>query len=101
MGPWIQWNCSFGFHLLLLMIRLHKSTPYGHLAMLHLSEGVGNAARVAATYLYRDGILTVFPNFGLLELPLPLGPPNPQLKNVAEESLLDKVSRILIWICCY
>ncbi len=101
MGPWIQWSYPFGLRLLLLTMRLHKRIPYGHLAMLHLSEGVGNAARVAATYLCSDGILTVFPDFGLLELPLPLGPTNPQLKNVAEESLLDKVSRILIWICCY
>ena len=47
MGPWIQWNYSLGFHLLLLTMRLHRSTPVRHLAMLHLSEGVKDAACVA------------------------------------------------------
>ena len=51
-------------------------------------------------YRYSSGILTGFP-FGTLELPRALGPTNPQLTNIAEESVLYKVSRILIWISCY
>ena len=52
------------------------------------------------TYLHRTGILTGFP-IGPSELPGSLGSPNPQLKNVAEETLLYQVSGILVRICCY
>ena len=53
------------------------------------------------TYPYGAGILTGFPNFGLSELPQTLGSPNPQLTNVAEETLLYSVYGILIHIRCY
>ena len=53
--------------------------------MLHLSKSV---KEMNQAYSHRTGILTGFPNFGSLELPRTLGPPNPQLTNVAEESLL-------------
>ena len=53
------------------------------------------------SYHHRTGILTGFPNFGFQVLPSSLGSPNPQLKNVAEESLLYTVFGILIRICCY
>lgn len=63
--------------------------------MLHLSKSV---KEMNQAYSHRTGILTGFPNFGSLELPRTLGPPNPQLTNVAEESLLYSVSGILIQI---
>ena len=47
-------------------------------------------------YHHRTGILTGFPNFGHSDLPQALGSPNPQLTNVAEESLLYSGSGILI-----
>jgi hypothetical protein len=50
------------------------------------------------SYHHRAGILTGFPNFGHSELPQALGSPNPQLTNVAEESLLYSGSGILILI---
>ncbi len=55
---------------------------------------------LCSAYAHGAGILTCFP-FVLLELPKNLGSTNPQLTNVAEETVPYPVSRILAWICCY
>ena len=101
MGPRIQSNYPYGFHLLLLTMRLRRFIAFRRPQTLDLSKSVREMACLAATYLHRTGILTGFPNFGLQVLPSTLGSPNPQLKNVAEESLPYKMSGILVRICCY
>jgi len=101
MGPRIQLNYPYGLHLLLLTMRLRRFIAFRRPQTLNLSKSVREMARLAATYHYRTGILTGFPNFGLQVLPSTLGSPNPQLKNMAEESLPYKMFGILIRICCY
>lgn len=101
MGPWTQSSCPYGFYPLLLTMRLRRFTPFRRPQTFDLSKRVREMARLSAAYLYRTGILTGFPNFGFQDLPSSLGSPNPQLKNVAEESLPFKVSGILVRIRCY
>ena len=54
-----------------------------------------DVACLSAAYLRGAGMLTGFPDFAEKELLLHLGSPNPRLTNVAEETLLHKMSRIL------
>ncbi len=101
MGPWIRPSYPYGLHPLLLTMRLRGFKTIRRPKAFGISKGVRAVACLAATYLYGAGMLTGFPNFGFQELPSSLGSPNPQLKNVAEESLPFKVSGILIRIRCY
>ena len=82
-------------------MRLREFTPFRRPKTFDLSKGVRWLACLAAAYSHGTGILTGFPNFGLQDLPLSLGSPNPQLKNVAEESLPFKVPGILVRVRCY
>lgn len=86
-------------HPLLLTMRLRGFLMLGPLRappILRRQE----CRMLCSAYAHGAGILTCFP-FVILELPNDLGPTNPQLKNMAEETVPYPVSRILAWICCY
>lgn len=86
-------------HPLLLIMRLRGFLVLGPLrAPLILKRQ--KARMLCSAYIHGAGILTCFP-FGLLVLPQTLGSTNPQLTNMAEETVPYPVSRILTWICCY
>lgn len=65
-----------------------------------LTSDVGIQASVAKTYFYGAGILTSFP-IVQLELPLDLGPTNPQLTNIAVETVPYQSPVFLTQVCCY
>lgn len=93
-----------------LPLRVSPASPHNETPRIYSLQTAAAASHIqrrqrnglsCLTYLCRTGILTGFPNFDHSDLPQILGSPNPQLKNVAEESLLYTVFGILIRICCY
>ncbi len=86
-------------HPLLLIMRLRGFLMVGPFRAPPIPRRQ-KARMLCSAYAYSAGILTCFP-FILLELPKNLGSTNPQLTNVAEETVPYPVSRILAWICCY
>jgi len=114
LGTIIEGRSTFPFHgpldLTGLPLRHSHVSPHNETPRVYRRQTPEGAQSIrrrqengspCGTYLYGTGILTGFPNFGLQDLPSSLGSPNPQLKNVAEESLPYKMFGILIRICCY
>ena len=97
----------FRFHgspdLIELLLRLSAASPHNETLQLYFLQTACAALPIQRcqrnrlcyhAYRHSAGILTCFP-FGLPELPWSLGSTNPQLTNIAEETLLYSVSRIL------